>query len=473
MDFTTVQNRFLKSKLLGNQLLKGKKETGKSTSSIYKAINLENNYCLYEEDKVLILTTDKTNKNKTLEIYNKEKEYCYSLFSLNNNRLEVHTIQELIDYYSNEYKKQRKLNLTYISSRLQLDIINKIINEKREVWKKSIFMRNASNEYLLDEIQWIKASGFSKEQYLKVSRIGRGSRIKKGCLTREFIYDLMKSYSKYLIKSELIDQWDDVLFAIDYSKMIVKKYTHIVLDDCERLTRVEIEFVKSIQSKKDYSVFIFILNSEVSKRKNAWLINSRKTNTINEGIKIKSFLFKNKIESKKNYNYISIDKYEYINLRYKSIINFSMDRASMEKKIFIDEKEIIEEKELLEIPVYNEIAAGEPILISDGIEDTFSLPKYWLGKTKNNFMLKVKGDSMIGKNIDDGDLVVIKKQNTAYNNDIVAVDLDGEATLKTLKLNGESSLLIPANPKYSAITLNDKNVNILGIAIGIIKTKNN
>ena len=80
---------------------------------------------------------------------------------------------------------------------------------------------------------------------------------------------------------------------------------------------------------------------------------------------------------------------------------------------------------------------------------------------------------MIEKNINDGDLVVIKRQNTALNNDIVAASLDGEATLKTLKLNGKEPMLIPANPKYSEIYLQGKEVSILGVAIGVIKNKLN
>ena len=62
---------------------------------------------------------------------------------------------------------------------------------------------------------------------------------------------------------------------------------------------------------------------------------------------------------------------------------------------------------------------------------------------------------------------------TAYNNEIVAASLDGEATLKTLKLNGEAPMLVPANPKYSEIYLEGKEVSILGVAIGVIKNKLN
>ena len=66
-------------------------------------------------------------------------------------------------------------------------------------------------------------------------------------------------------------------------------------------------------------------------------------------------------------------------------------------------------------------------------------------------------------------MLVIKKQNTALNNDIVAASLDGEATLKILKLNDKEPMLVPANSKYSEIYLEGKEVSILGVAIGVIK----
>ena len=89
------------------------------------------------------------------------------------------------------------------------------------------------------------------------------------------------------------------------------------------------------------------------------------------------------------------------------------------------------------------------------------------------FMLHVKGDSMIEKNINNGDFVIIKSQNSAYHNEIVAVDIDGSATLKTLNLNSEEPLLMPANAKYEPIKLKGKESNILGIVLGILKNKTN
>ncbi|MDP4179347.1 MAG: S24 family peptidase, partial [Bacillota bacterium] len=88
---------------------------------------------------------------------------------------------------------------------------------------------------------------------------------------------------------------------------------------------------------------------------------------------------------------------------------------------------------------------------------------------KDCFILKVKGDSMINADIDDGDYVLIKKQPFAENNDIIAADLDGSATLKRLKYTKDSAFLMPENEKYSPIPINDDGVRIIGTAVGIIK----
>jgi len=76
---------------------------------------------------------------------------------------------------------------------------------------------------------------------------------------------------------------------------------------------------------------------------------------------------------------------------------------------------------------------------------------------------------MVEKNILNGDLVVIKRQVNANHNDIVAASIDNEATLKTLNLNGEYPVLMPANKTYPSIPLVGRDVSILGVAIGIIK----
>lgn len=199
----------------------------------------------------------------------------------------------------------------------------------------------------------------------------------------------------------------------------------------------------------------------------------RKLKTLGADFKGRSFAFKKEFKEEKIKEKDYMEKFQYVNLKYKNVVEFNMDSSSSKKEIYLEDNTIFNEEELVEVDVYSDIAAGNPIEINDEVEEKFNLPKSWLERGKETFILHVKGDSMIGKNINDGDLVVIKRQNTALNNDIVAASLDGEATLKTLKLNGKEPMLIPANPKYSEIYLEGKEVSILGVAIGVIKNKFN
>jgi SOS-response transcriptional repressor LexA len=76
---------------------------------------------------------------------------------------------------------------------------------------------------------------------------------------------------------------------------------------------------------------------------------------------------------------------------------------------------------------------------------------------------------MIGANIFDGDHVVIRRQHIAQKGDIVAVDLEGNATLKRLAYNKNIPVLMPENDNYSPIFIHDREASVLGVAVGIIK----
>lgn len=320
---------------------------------------------------------------------------------------------------------------------------------------------------------WIKACNFTRDEYNEVERKGRKYRVIKNSFTREAIYTLMEVYDEILMDNGFYDVYDETSLAIKYARENSNKYTHIVLDSVEGLTKGQVEFVKSIYANYLYSSFVFIVNNENKNDDMCWLVKGRKLKTLGADFKGKSFAFKKKFIEEDNMKNTFIDKFEYVNLKYKNIVDFNLDNSSAKKEIYLDDNTVFSEEELEEVNVYNDIAAGTPIEINEQVLEKFLLPKGWLEKGKDTFILHVKGDSMIDKNINDGDMVVIKRQNTAYNNEIVAASLDGEATLKTLKLNGEAPMLVPANSKYSEIYLEGKEVSILGVAIGVIKNKLN
>lgn len=165
----------------------------------------------------------------------------------------------------------------------------------------------------------------------------------------------------------------------------------------------------------------------------------------------------------------ALETIEYINLKRNTSNKFIKDSNSV-GEIYIDNNGIEEKVEnIRSIPIYSEIAAGKPILINDTLEGKYFLPSEWVGNSNDLFILKIKGDSMINKNINDGDYVVINKQNAADIGDIVAVDIEGNATLKTYKTMGGKILLMPENDAYEPFMLDEDQFSIIGVAVGIIK----
>lgn len=125
--------------------------------------------------------------------------------------------------------------------------------------------------------------------------------------------------------------------------------------------------------------------------------------------------------------------------------------------------------EVVDIPVVGRIAAGTPILAEQNIEDSFPVPARFVG-TNPNFMLTVRGESMIEAGIMDGDYILVEQQNTARNGDIVVAMVDGfesEATVKTFYREGDHIRLQPENSTMSPIIVND--VKILGKVRGVFR----
>lgn len=118
------------------------------------------------------------------------------------------------------------------------------------------------------------------------------------------------------------------------------------------------------------------------------------------------------------------------------------------------------------VPLVGQIAAGGPILAEQAVEEIFPLPASLVGQG-TLFMLRVKGDSMVDAAICDGDLVVIRQQQTCDNGDIVAALIDDEATVKTFKQRDGHVWLMPHNPAYEPI-LGD-NAIIMGKVVSVLR----
>lgn len=116
------------------------------------------------------------------------------------------------------------------------------------------------------------------------------------------------------------------------------------------------------------------------------------------------------------------------------------------------------------IPLLGTIACGDPIIATENVEEEIDVPEHISG----DFALRCKGDSMINARIFDGDIVYIRQQETVENGEIAAVLIDGEATLKRVRLFEDHISLEPENPQYRPIVLWGEEMNtvrILGKAV--------
>lgn len=127
----------------------------------------------------------------------------------------------------------------------------------------------------------------------------------------------------------------------------------------------------------------------------------------------------------------------------------------------------LESKPMQHVPLVGRIAAGGPILATQNIEDTLPLPKDLVG-SGTLFALTVKGDSMTGAGIMDGDLVIVRQQATADDSEIVAAMVgDEEATVKTLRKRGRQVWLQAENPAYAPIE--SEEISILGKVVSVLR----
>ena len=123
-------------------------------------------------------------------------------------------------------------------------------------------------------------------------------------------------------------------------------------------------------------------------------------------------------------------------------------------------------REMVNIPLIGTVAAGEPILAEERIEDYFPFPAEILPNAET-FMLKVKGESMIGAGILPGDQVIVEQRPTALNGEIVVAMIDDSATIKRFYKEKGHYRLQPENEAMDPIITD--HVEILGKVIGLIR----
>ena len=155
-----------------------------------------------------------------------------------------------------------------------------------------------------------------------------------------------------------------------------------------------------------------------------------------------------------------------------SVIQGDLDRPTTQDGIAaLGGREVNEDADAQSVPLIGRIAAGVPIEAMQTGQHSISVPSMMMSSSGEHYALEVKGDSMIDAGIHEGDVVVIQRQATANNGDIiVALIEDHEATLKRLRRKGGAIALEAANPAYGTRLYRADQVKIQGKMVGLIRT---
>ena len=132
----------------------------------------------------------------------------------------------------------------------------------------------------------------------------------------------------------------------------------------------------------------------------------------------------------------------------------------------IDDNFTLVRREVVNVPMVGTVAAGQPILAIENIDNYFPIPSEYM-PNEETFMLKVKGESMINAGILDGDNILVKRQNTAKNGDMVVALVDDSATVKTFYKENGHIRLQPENDDMDPIIV--PNCEIIGKVFGVFR----
>ena len=132
----------------------------------------------------------------------------------------------------------------------------------------------------------------------------------------------------------------------------------------------------------------------------------------------------------------------------------------------IDDNFNLVRREVVNVPMVGTVAAGQPILAIENIDNYFPIPSEYM-PNEETFMLKVKGESMINAGILDGDNILVKRQSTAKNGDMVVALVDDSATVKTFYKENGHIRLQPENDDMDPIIVPD--CEIIGKVFGVFR----
>lgn len=298
MRLNVEQRRIIENKPNGHVLVKGVAGSGKTTVAVHKIPFLLKDYTYEKDDKILVITYNKSLINYIKYIYeeierNKENEQLtLGIYeSGDKDKLYIETIDNMMFKYFTSYIKEEKLEKLRVATEKQINkAMVEAINVVKKEYEKVNVLDRKNLTFIIEEIRWMKSCNYTDiEEYQTIDRIGRISnnnvesthKLRKNSKIRKAIFEVMIQYNDNLKKEKLVDLQDVALMALKQAKREVgEKYTHIIVDETQDLTRVQLEFIKTLYMNRSYSSMLFVSDTAQSIYPEAWLVKGRSFTSI-------------------------------------------------------------------------------------------------------------------------------------------------------------------------------------------------
>ena len=292
MRLNMEQQKLAESKMMGAAVIRGVAGSGKTSVGVARISYLLEHYCM-EKEKVLFVTYNKSLIKYIQYLYEKiEGERSLSLFAPTHTdkQLAVKNIDAIMIKYFAKWKAENHKELELVWN-IPNDVFQEAILNVQAIFPKATVISTKKLKFLHDEMTWIKGCGInSLSEYQQVDRLGRTgssseegpSRLYKNSVNREAIFKLMEEIDKLLMQQGKVEgsraNWLAFHYAVTHG--VEEKYKHIIIDEAQDLTRVQLEFINTLRQDRESGSILYLMDVAQSIYPQSWLVKGRSFKTI-------------------------------------------------------------------------------------------------------------------------------------------------------------------------------------------------
>lgn len=291
MKLNLEQRKIIEMEPSGHSLVKGVAGSGKTTVAIHRLFFLKQHYCPEENDKVLLVTFNKTllhfieHQYTTLQAEENEFDAAFG----NKDAIHINNIDKLMFSFFSQYKKRKNLKVEIIDNDRRRKLLQQALFSIKDTYSSIKMMKPTYINFLLDEIDWINACHIQTRQtYQEIDRTGRANggngnpqKLNKNSEVRDAIYDLKETYERLLKKNQAIDfKMMNEMALEEAQHQDHPTYTHILIDESQDLSKVQLKFIQLLHSRSSYSSIMFVADNTQSIYPQSWLGKGRSYTTL-------------------------------------------------------------------------------------------------------------------------------------------------------------------------------------------------